>query len=76
MRVFNSFYTVADGWHTALPTNMDSTQTLVLIFSAPDIDRYQPALNEIHALFPQAIITGCYICQYFPRSGCRRWLGY
>lgn len=59
MRVFNSFYTVAGGWHTALPTNMDSTQTLVLIFSAPDIDRYQPALNEIHALFPQAIITGC-----------------
>lgn len=59
MRVFNSFYTFAGGWHTALPTDMDSTQTLVLIFSAPDIDRYQPALNEIYALFPQAIITGC-----------------
>lgn len=58
MQVTLSFFTQATGWHKPLP-NIDSPQTLVLIFSPPDSKQYQSAIEQLHAHYPQAVITGC-----------------
>ncbi|WGZ95903.1 MAG: FIST N-terminal domain-containing protein [Candidatus Thiothrix putei] len=58
MQVTLSFFTHATGWHKPLP-DIDSPQTLVLIFSPPDSKYYQAALEQLHAHYPQAVIAGC-----------------
>lgn len=59
MRVITTFYTPTTGWHSPLPNDMDSLHTLIMIFGNPDIEQYQPQLQEIREVFPLAIMTGC-----------------
>lgn len=58
MQVTLSFFTQAIGWHKPLP-DVDSSQTLVLIFSPPDSKPYQIAIEQLHAHYPQSVIAGC-----------------
>jgi len=58
VQVTLSFYTQATGWHKPLP-DVDSPQTLVLIFSPLDHQPYQTAIQQLHARYPQAVIAGC-----------------
>ncbi|QQZ30512.1 hypothetical protein HMY34_18095 [Thiothrix subterranea] len=58
MQVTLSFFTQATGWHKPLP-DVDSSQTLVLVFSPPDGEQYQTAIKHLHTHYPQAVIAGC-----------------
>ena len=58
VQVVTTFYTHQQGWHTPLPA-LDSPQTLVLVFSEPDVQRYETAISELQAHYPQSLITGC-----------------
>jgi hypothetical protein len=58
VQVTLSFFTQATGWHKPLP-DVDSSQTLVLIFSPPDSKHHQTAIEQLHALYPQSVIAGC-----------------
>ncbi len=56
MRLAN--YTYLDKWNTALDTSLDSSQTLLIVFGSPDMERIQKPLNELSHAFPQATIIG------------------
>lgn len=53
------FYLPDDGWSAPLPEHLDSEDTLVLVFAAPDYaDRTAP-FEELRAAFPKAQFLGC-----------------
>lgn len=58
MQVLLTFFTHATGWHKPLP-DIDSPQTLVLVFSEPDNQQYQQALDTLHKKYANSIIAGC-----------------
>ena len=47
-------------WSAPLPIHLDSAQTLVLAFAAPEYDARDPRpLADLAAAFPQALLIGC-----------------
>ncbi len=56
MRLAN--YTYLDKWNTAFDTSLDSSQTLLIVFGSPDIEKIQKPLNELAHAFSQATIIG------------------
>lgn len=48
------------GWSQPLPANLDSTQTLVLLFAPPTLLNPQHALvGDVQRTLPQAVMFGC-----------------
>lgn len=58
MHVTLTFFTQATGWHKPLP-DVDSPQTLVLVFSEPDSKRYRYVLDELQKKYPSSVMAGC-----------------
>ena len=52
-------FSQANGWSERLPTTLDSTQTLVLAFAAPEVADAPAPLAELATAFPQSVIAGC-----------------
>ena len=59
MRLKNLSYTAGSGWSTALPGSMDSPQTLVLAFAAPQFVADTAPFAALAAAFPQSLLVGC-----------------
>ncbi|MDD5394476.1 MAG: FIST N-terminal domain-containing protein [Thiothrix sp.] len=58
MQVVLTFFTQTTGWHKPLP-DLDSPQTLVLVFGEPDGKPYQHTLDELRRKYPTSVIVGC-----------------
>jgi hypothetical protein len=58
MQVILTFFTPATGWHKPLP-NMDSPQTLVLVFGEPDHHSVASAFKDLQAQYLTSVIAGC-----------------
>jgi hypothetical protein len=52
-------YTPGDGWSSALPFELDSAQTLVLAFCAPDYYDARGPIDELLTAFPRSHVLGC-----------------
>jgi hypothetical protein len=52
-------FRTADGWDTPLPAHMDSEQTLVLAFAAPEFGADPAPFQTLAAAFPRAVLVGC-----------------
>lgn len=52
-------YCTVDGWAAPLPAEMDSEQTLVLAFSAPEFGVDPTPFRELVAAFPRSMVVGC-----------------
>jgi len=59
MKVETLVYKVDDGWSKQIPTSLDSEQTLVLNFAAPELAHDPGPILELGKAFPQAHIIGC-----------------
>ncbi|WP_020395398.1 FIST signal transduction protein [Thiolinea disciformis] len=59
METLVSCYTHSTGWQPALPSALDSEQTLVLVFGPAEWNDYQNAFFDIKQHFPKAIVAGC-----------------
>lgn len=59
MKIETFTYNERQGWSKEFPTGLDSDQTLVLLFAAPEIKTRPEALLAISEAFPQAHILGC-----------------
>ncbi|MCU7959384.1 MAG: FIST C-terminal domain-containing protein, partial [gamma proteobacterium symbiont of Bathyaustriella thionipta] len=49
----------ASGWQQALPTDMDSPHTLVIVFGAARAPWLEPVVDELRAAFPDSHLMGC-----------------
>ncbi|HZW75769.1 MAG TPA: FIST N-terminal domain-containing protein, partial [Caldimonas sp.] len=49
----------ANGWSERLPATLDSAQTLVLAFAAPEVASAPAPLAELAAAFRNSVIVGC-----------------
>ncbi|MEZ5452353.1 MAG: FIST N-terminal domain-containing protein [Thiothrix sp.] len=58
MHVVSTFYTQPTGWHIPLP-DMDSPQTLVMVFGDADFTPYKHALAQLQRKYPNSVIAGC-----------------
>jgi hypothetical protein len=47
------------GWSAPLPADLDSPQTLLLVFAAPEREADPAPLSELAQAFPQSVIVGC-----------------
>lgn len=56
MRLAN--YTYLDTWSTPLDTSLDSSQTLLIVFGSPDIERIKQPLQELVTAFASSTIIG------------------
>lgn len=52
-------YATGEGWHAPLPSWLDSPQTLVMAFGAPDLEAGEHPYAELAAAFPSAVLMGC-----------------
>jgi hypothetical protein len=52
-------YDAAQGWSKELPTGLDSDQSLMLVFSAPEFGVQPHPLKALSEAFPDAHIIGC-----------------
>ena len=52
-------FRTADGWNTPLPAAMDSEQTLVLVFGAPEFGSDPAPLQALAEAFPRSVLVGC-----------------
>ncbi len=59
MIVKQSRFTASAGWVPALPTELDSAKSLVLVFAAPGFARDPAPLLALQAAFPSSHIIGC-----------------
>lgn len=59
MRVETFRHSLESGWSQELPRNLDSNQTLVLVFGAPEYREHPAALRELHEAFPTSHLLGC-----------------
>ena len=59
MRTHTTQYRSCHGWSSALPPALDSAQTLVLAFGASRLPPDTPALQQLLATYPQALVVGC-----------------
>ncbi len=58
MQVVSTYYTHASGWHEPLP-DLDSPQTLVLVFGEAEYQSYHHVLSELQKKYPTSIMAGC-----------------
>lgn len=58
MQVILTFFTPAEGWHQPLP-DLDSSQTLVLVFGEPDHHAFPGVFKSIQTQYPTSVIAGC-----------------
>jgi hypothetical protein len=59
LRTTTTIFRAGQGWHTPLPTALDSPQTLVLVFGASALASDAAAFKDLAAGFPQAVLLGC-----------------
>ena len=59
MKLETATYRAASGWSAPLPAELDSEQTLVLAFAAPEFGASPVPLGELAAAFPRAVLVGC-----------------
>lgn len=59
METFVTCYTHKNGWDPVLPTNMDSENTLILVFGPAIWNDYKNAFFDLKQHFPKALIGGC-----------------
>ena len=59
MKTTTSIYRSDSGWSQALPTELDSPQTLVLAFGASAFADDPTPFAELRRALPQAVIAGC-----------------
>ena len=59
MKIEKLHFTETSGWTDEFPTEMDSPQTLVMVFGASEyIDKPKP-IEELRVKFPQSHLVGC-----------------
>ncbi len=58
MDIFQSYYTLDKGWLDPLP-DLDSPQTLVLVFGHAGFFTQRDPFNEINRQYPNSVIAGC-----------------
>ena len=59
MQVLTLSHDAATGWSRSLPSELDSPQTLVLVFGAPACGQASAPLQGLKAALPQAVHAGC-----------------
>lgn len=59
MQVHHLSHQPGRGWSGPLPTDLDSADTLVLAFGAPQAAPVAAALDELAAAFPNSALLGC-----------------
>ena len=59
MHIQTFTHRLAGGWSVALPSELDSALTLVVVFGAPEYSGAPAALAEIAKAFPTSAIVGC-----------------
>ena len=59
MKTETFYYTTEEGWSVKNFPALDSEQTLVLIFAAPEIINDPTPLKEIAQHYPKSKIIGC-----------------
>jgi hypothetical protein len=59
MKLQTLTYSAATGWSHPLPTDLDSEQTFVLAFAAPEFGIDPTPFKALVAAFPQAVLVGC-----------------
>lgn len=59
MKLQTVTYRTADGWDSPLPADLDSGQTFVLVFAAPEFGVDPTPFKELAAAFPQSVLVGC-----------------
>ena len=58
MEIAQRTWKAGRGWSEALPA-MDSAQTLVMAFAAPEMTEDRRALTELAAAYPGSVVVGC-----------------
>jgi hypothetical protein len=59
MKVATVNYAAPRGWNATLPVTLDSPQTLVLAFAAPEFGQRPAPFDELVAAFPRSLLVGC-----------------
>ena len=59
MQLQTGTYHGTKGWNAAMPTNLDSPQTLILAFGAKAYETNPHPFEALADAFPQSIIAGC-----------------
>ena len=59
MKLQTVTYRTADGWDSPLPADLDSGQTFVLAFAAPEFGVDPTPFKELAAAFPHSVLVGC-----------------
>lgn len=59
MKIETFFFNQKSGWAEPIPTELDSEQTLVIVFGATSYLKYLHPFNDILNHFPQSKIIGC-----------------
>jgi hypothetical protein len=60
MRVQTLAFQKSTGWSAnAVPSELDSPSTLLLVFGGPEPGAWEGAFRELMAVFPQAAVIGC-----------------
>ncbi|NOZ91108.1 MAG: hypothetical protein GXO60_07495 [Epsilonproteobacteria bacterium] len=59
MRLFQYIYSNDSGWSSNLDSSFDSPDTVILIFSSPDISLVTKPLNDLTLAFPNSKFMGC-----------------
>jgi len=59
MKLSTMKYRNAAGWDAPLPADLDSEQTLVLAFAAPEFGAAPTPFEELAAAFPRSVLVGC-----------------
>jgi hypothetical protein len=59
MKLTSGVYTSESGWSIQPFLSMDSPNTLVLVFGAPEFINDHKALDELKSTYPQSHIVGC-----------------
>ena len=59
MRIETFTHDLGGGWSSALPSELDSARTLVVVFGAPEYEGAPGALMDLARAFPTSAIVGC-----------------
>lgn len=59
MHVKTANYELTTGWHSALPTDLDGANTLVLAFCAKPFETTTAPFEALLSAFPHSVIVGC-----------------
>lgn len=59
MLIKQCHFQTTTGWNAALPRELDSAKTLVVVFAAPALGEASSALDDVMAAFPTSHLIGC-----------------